>query len=79
MQLTYKKWKCLQIAEMKKNYQKMKFLSNLEIKEQYKKGYEENPELHKKFEKSGIRNVKNRNKNCDKVENFPVASSSEII
>ena len=70
MQLTYKKWKCLQIAEMKKNDQKMKFLSNLEIKEQYKKGYEENPELHKKFKKSGIRNVKNRKKNYDKVENF---------
>ena len=64
---------------MKKNYQKMKFLSNLEIKEQYKKEYEENPELHKKFKKSGIRNVKNRKKKFDKVENFPVTSRSEII
>ena len=38
MQLTYKKWKWLQIAEMKKNYQKMKFLSNLEIKNNIKSG-----------------------------------------
>ena len=52
MQLTYKKWKCLQIAEMKKNDQKMKFLSNLEVKEQYKKGSEENPRTLQKIKKN---------------------------
>ena len=58
MQLTYKKWKCLQIAEMKKNDQKMKFLSNLEVKEQYKKGSEENPRTLQKIKKNRYQNQK---------------------
>ena len=62
MQLAYKKYQYLEIAEMKKDHQKMKYQSNPEIREQYKKRYQENLELHKKIKKSGIRNHKKRKK-----------------
>ena len=51
----------------------------MKLKNNIKRGTKKIPELHKKLKKTGIRNIKNRKKNCDKVENFPVASSSEII